>query len=35
MGRETVEKGLAADLDPLKIVIDVRKLGLSGMQAVE
>ncbi|MEU0898552.1 aminoacid decarboxylase [Streptomyces massasporeus] len=35
MGREIVEEGLAADLDPLKIVIDVRKLGLSGMQAVE
>ncbi len=35
MGRGIVEEGLAADLDPLKIVIDVRKLGLSGMQAVE
>ncbi|MFF6879782.1 aminotransferase class I/II-fold pyridoxal phosphate-dependent enzyme [Streptomyces sp. NPDC012474] len=35
MGREIVEEGLAADLDPLKIVIDVRKLGMSGMQAVE
>ncbi|MFD8225930.1 aminotransferase class I/II-fold pyridoxal phosphate-dependent enzyme [Streptomyces massasporeus] len=35
MGREIVEEGLAADLDPLKIVIDVRKLGLSGIQAVE
>ncbi|MFD8237150.1 aminotransferase class I/II-fold pyridoxal phosphate-dependent enzyme [Streptomyces sp. NPDC059696] len=35
MGREIVEEGFAADLDPLKIVIDVRKLGLSGMQAVE
>ncbi|MFF9119348.1 hypothetical protein ACF09Y_27905 [Streptomyces massasporeus] len=35
MGREIVEEGLAADLDPLKMVIDVRKLGMSGMQAVE
>lgn len=34
MGREIVDEG-AADLDPLEIVIDVRKLGLSGMQAVE
>jgi arginine/lysine/ornithine decarboxylase len=35
MGREVVEEGLAADLDPLKIVIDVRELGISGMQAAE
>jgi arginine/lysine/ornithine decarboxylase len=35
MGREIVEEGLAADLDPLKLVIDVRKLGVSGMQAAE
>ncbi|RSS70320.1 aminotransferase class I/II-fold pyridoxal phosphate-dependent enzyme [Streptomyces sp. WAC06614] len=35
MGREVVEGGLAAYLDPLKIVIDVRELGISGMQAAE
>ncbi|CAM5339989.1 Lysine decarboxylase OS=Streptomyces violarus OX=67380 GN=FHS41_000024 PE=3 SV=1 [Streptomyces violarus] len=35
MGREVVEEGLTADLDPLKLVIDVRKLGISGMQAAE
>lgn len=35
MGREIVEEGLAADFDPLKIVIDVRELGISGMQAAE
>ncbi|MGX1128177.1 arginine decarboxylase [Streptomyces glaucescens] len=35
MGREVVEAGLAADLDLLKIVIDVRELGISGMQAAE
>ncbi|UUU35892.1 ornithine decarboxylase [Streptomyces sp. CA-210063] len=35
MGREVVEEGLAADFDPLKIVIDVRELGISGMQAAE
>ncbi|MFH8727657.1 aminotransferase class I/II-fold pyridoxal phosphate-dependent enzyme [Streptomyces termitum] len=35
MGREIVDEGLAADLDPLKIVIDVRELGISGMQAAE
>ncbi|MER7406174.1 ornithine decarboxylase [Streptomyces sp. NPDC000070] len=35
MGREVVEEGLATDLDPLKLVIDVRKLGISGMQAAE
>ncbi|OUD04406.1 aminotransferase class I/II-fold pyridoxal phosphate-dependent enzyme [Streptomyces swartbergensis] len=35
MGPEVVEEGLTADLDPLKLVIDVRKLGISGMQAAE
>lgn len=35
MDREVVRTGLAADLDPLKIVIDVRDLGVSGMQAAE
>ncbi|WP_159675507.1 aminotransferase class I/II-fold pyridoxal phosphate-dependent enzyme [Streptomyces mexicanus] len=35
MGREVVDEGHAADLDPLKIVIDVRELGVSGMQAAE
>ncbi|MEV0981660.1 ornithine decarboxylase [Streptomyces sp. NPDC049915] len=35
MGQEIVEEGLAAAFDPLKIVIDVRELGISGMQATE
>ncbi|MFF7645739.1 aminotransferase class I/II-fold pyridoxal phosphate-dependent enzyme [Streptomyces canus] len=35
MGREIVEEGLAASFDPLKTVIDVRELGISGMQAAE
>ncbi|MGW4780417.1 aminotransferase class I/II-fold pyridoxal phosphate-dependent enzyme [Streptomyces filamentosus] len=35
MGAEVVEAGLAADFDPLKIVLDVRELGISGMQAAE
>lgn len=35
MGQEVVEEGLAADHDPLKIAIDVRDLGVSGMQAAE
>ncbi|MDW8804094.1 ornithine decarboxylase [Streptomyces scabiei] len=35
MGGEVVEEGLAASYDPLKIVIDVRDLGISGMQAAE
>ncbi|KUO09751.1 aminotransferase class I/II-fold pyridoxal phosphate-dependent enzyme [Streptomyces sp. DSM 15324] len=35
MGGEVVEEGLAASYDPLKIVIDVRGLGISGMQAAE
>ncbi|GGR55632.1 aminotransferase class I/II-fold pyridoxal phosphate-dependent enzyme [Streptomyces roseolus] len=32
---EIVGAGLAADLDPLKVVMDVRGLGVSGMQAAE
>ncbi|MFI0084949.1 aminotransferase class I/II-fold pyridoxal phosphate-dependent enzyme [Streptomyces bobili] len=35
MGQEVVEEGLAASFDPLKLVIDVRELGISGMQAAE
>jgi arginine decarboxylase len=35
MGPEVVEQGLATELDPLKITIDVRELGISGMQAAE
>ncbi|GGZ91641.1 aminotransferase class I/II-fold pyridoxal phosphate-dependent enzyme [Streptomyces echinoruber] len=35
MGAEVVEEGFAAAFDPLKIVIDVRELGISGMQASE
>ncbi|MFF0886631.1 aminotransferase class I/II-fold pyridoxal phosphate-dependent enzyme [Streptomyces sp. NPDC003456] len=35
MGGEIVEEGLAASFDPLKLVIDVRELGVSGMQAAE
>jgi arginine/lysine/ornithine decarboxylase len=35
MGREVVRPGGAADLDPLKIVIDVQRLGISGYQAAE
>lgn len=35
MGGEIIEEGLAADFDPLKIVIDVRELGISGMEAAE
>ncbi|AJP05194.1 ornithine decarboxylase [Streptomyces cyaneogriseus subsp. noncyanogenus] len=35
MGQEVVDAGLAAAFDPLKIVIDVRGLGISGMQAAE
>ncbi|MFF8842138.1 hypothetical protein ACF08N_05280 [Streptomyces sp. NPDC015127] len=35
MGPEIVEMGLAADLDLLKIVVDVRELGISGMRATE
>ncbi|MEU3413852.1 aminotransferase class I/II-fold pyridoxal phosphate-dependent enzyme [Streptomyces sp. NPDC006658] len=35
MGPEAVEQGLTAELDLLKITIDVRELGISGMQAAE
>ncbi|MEU1012359.1 ornithine decarboxylase [Streptomyces sp. NPDC005890] len=35
MGGEIIEEGLAAEFDPLKIVVDVRELGISGMQAAE
>ncbi|AYG84873.1 Arginine decarboxylase [Streptomyces hundungensis] len=35
MGREVVEEGFAASYDPLKLVIDVRELGITGMQAAE
>ncbi|MFD7628361.1 aminotransferase class I/II-fold pyridoxal phosphate-dependent enzyme [Streptomyces sp. NPDC059851] len=35
MDRQVVRSGLAADLDLLKIVVDVRELGVSGMQAAE
>ncbi|CAL9279577.1 MULTISPECIES: ornithine decarboxylase [unclassified Streptomyces] len=35
MGDEIVREGLAAEIDPLKITIDVRELGVSGMQAAE
>ncbi|MFJ7147273.1 aminotransferase class I/II-fold pyridoxal phosphate-dependent enzyme [Streptomyces sp. NPDC100445] len=35
MGGEIIEQGLAAEFDPLKIVVDVRELGISGMQAAE
>jgi arginine/lysine/ornithine decarboxylase len=35
MGQEVVDAGLAAAYDPLKTVIDVRELGISGMQATE
>ncbi|PZG80730.1 ornithine decarboxylase [Streptomyces sp. NTH33] len=35
MGPEAVDAGLAAELDLLRITIDVRELGISGMQAAE
>ncbi|WP_079084482.1 hypothetical protein [Streptomyces longwoodensis] len=35
MDQEVVEEGLTAELDLLKITIDVRELGISGMQAAE
>jgi arginine/lysine/ornithine decarboxylase len=35
MGGEIIEEGLAAEFDPLKIVVDVRDLCISGMQATE
>ncbi|MFG2721516.1 aminotransferase class I/II-fold pyridoxal phosphate-dependent enzyme [Streptomyces sp. NPDC048416] len=35
MGREVIDEGFAASYDPLKLVIDVRELGITGMQATE
>jgi arginine decarboxylase len=35
LGQEVVGPGAAADLDPLKITLDVRGLGITGMQAAE
>ncbi|MEU9196575.1 aminotransferase class I/II-fold pyridoxal phosphate-dependent enzyme [Streptomyces hundungensis] len=35
MGHEVVAEGFAASYDPLKLVIDVRELGITGMQAAE
>ncbi|MEU0253149.1 ornithine decarboxylase [Streptomyces sp. NPDC006184] len=35
MGQEVIDQGLTAELDLLKITIDVRDLGISGMQAAE
>jgi arginine decarboxylase len=35
MGEEVVGPGMAFELDPLKITIDVRDLGIHGMQAAE
>src|SRR3954470_3269525 len=35
LGREVVRPGAATDLDPLAITVDVRELGISGLQAVE
>ena len=35
MGDEVVGPGMAFELDPLKITIDVRDLGIHGMQAAE
>ncbi|MEU3522153.1 ornithine decarboxylase [Streptomyces sp. NPDC006654] len=35
MGQEIVAEGHAASFDPLKLVVDVRELGISGMQAAE
>ncbi|GHD51211.1 aminotransferase class I/II-fold pyridoxal phosphate-dependent enzyme [Streptomyces galbus] len=35
MGQEVVEEGLTTELDLLKITVDVRELGISGMQATE
>ncbi|OQR62022.1 ornithine decarboxylase [Streptomyces maremycinicus] len=35
MGEEVVDAGLTAELDLLKITIDVRELGINGMQAAE
>ncbi|MER0449656.1 ornithine decarboxylase [Streptomyces sp. Edi4] len=35
MGQEVIDEGFAASYDPLKLVIDVRELGITGMQACE
>jgi arginine decarboxylase len=35
MGREVVAPGAAADLDELKLTIEVHQLGITGMQATE
>ncbi|CAM5336544.1 Ornithine decarboxylase OS=Streptomyces fumanus OX=67302 GN=ldcC PE=3 SV=1 [Streptomyces fumanus] len=35
MGQEVVDQGLTTELDLLKITINVRELGISGMQATE
>ncbi|WP_129305100.1 aminotransferase class I/II-fold pyridoxal phosphate-dependent enzyme [Streptomyces sp. L2] len=35
MGGEIIDEGLAAEFDPLKLVVDVRDLGISGMRAAE
>lgn len=35
MGGEIVDEGMAAEFDPLKIVVDVRELGITGMQGAE
>ncbi|QHA02030.1 ornithine decarboxylase [Streptomyces broussonetiae] len=35
MDGEVINEGLTAEFDPMKIVIDVRDLGVSGMQATE
>ncbi|MEU3375180.1 ornithine decarboxylase [Streptomyces sp. NPDC006660] len=35
MGQEVIDQGFAASYDPLKLVIDVRELGITGMQACE
>jgi arginine decarboxylase len=35
MGKEVIRPGAAADIDELKLTIDVRELGITGMQATE
>lgn len=35
LDQEAVHEGYTAELDPLKITVDVRELGISGMQAAE
>jgi arginine decarboxylase len=35
MDHEVIDEGLAAELDPLKFTVDVRELGITGMQAAE